>query len=158
NFRLTAKDNGGGTYLLGGRITGQSTDPFTYGTTALTYGDTHTVVVDAEPGGTLMRIFVDPPGGFDPNTETPYFTDCFAPVSPCTSGHSGTAPTTVGALLLSQFASATVLNVGVSISSAKVTYIPSGALSVNSATGAPNPAEAGESVTLTVIVIPGTSP
>jgi hypothetical protein len=50
NERLTAQDNSAnvpGTYLLGARITGQGTDPFTY-STALNYGTLYNVVVEAD--------------------------------------------------------------------------------------------------------------
>src|SRR5262245_40524218 len=48
NERLTAIDNSANvpnTYFLGGRITGQAADPFTFGTTPLTYGTPYKVVV-----------------------------------------------------------------------------------------------------------------
>jgi hypothetical protein len=105
NYRLTAKDNGSGACLLGGRITGQSGDPYTFGAGALTYGTQHRVVIEADSGGTLMKAFVDPTSS-NLGSQTPYLTN---PIG------TGTAPTSVGSLNISQFGSGTVPNDGVAI-------------------------------------------
>lgn len=116
NERLTAKDNGGNTYVLGARVTGQAGYPFVYGTTALEYNTTHNVVLEADlVGGTqndVVKVFVDPISN-DLSTQTPYLTETY------TSG-SGTDPTALGVLILSQFASSTVGQDGVTIGSVRV--------------------------------------
>jgi PEP-CTERM motif-containing protein len=105
NFRLAAEDNGGGTFILGARVTGQATDPFTFGG-ALTYGTVNEVVIEANmvPGtsGASMRVFINPT-----DTSTPYLTH------PMGAGASN--PTGIGSFNISQFASATVGNSGVRI-------------------------------------------
>jgi hypothetical protein len=105
NFRLTAEDNGGGTYILGARVTGQGTDPFTFGGGALTYGVTNEIVIEADMsqgGNSSMRVFVNPI-----NLLSPYLTHPM--------GVGATDPTGIGSLNISQFASATVGNVGATI-------------------------------------------
>jgi PKD repeat protein len=104
NYRLTAKDNGGTTCLLGGRITGQSGDPYTFGTSALTYGTQHRVIIEADSGGTLMKVFVDPTSS-NLGSQSAYLSN---PIG------TGTAPTSVGSLNISQFGGSTP-NDGVTI-------------------------------------------
>ena len=106
NYRLSAKDNGSGTCVLGARVTGQSSDPFSFGTTPLTYGTQHRVIIEADSGGTVMEIFVDPTSA-NLGSQTAYLTH---PI-----GAGAMPPTQVGSLALSQFASGTVPNVGVRI-------------------------------------------
>ena len=105
NFRVTAEDNGGGTYILGARVTGQGTDPFTFGG-ALTYGVTNEVVIEANlvagTSGASMRLFINPV-----DTSSPYLTH------PMGAGASN--PTGIGSFNISQFGSATVGNSGVTI-------------------------------------------
>jgi len=110
NYRLTAKDNGGGTALLGARITGQSGDPYTFGATGLSYGSQHIVIIEADGGGMVMKVFVDPPNS-DLASQSAYVINNVG---------SGTPPTQVGSFVISQFASGTVPNVGLSIAKAVV--------------------------------------
>jgi hypothetical protein len=106
NERLTAQDNSAsvaGTYLLGARITGQAGDPFTYGTTPLTYNTLYNVVVqcDMVSGGTnndTLEVFVN--GSL-------YLSH--------TIGAGATDPTGIASFVISQFASTTVGNVGATI-------------------------------------------
>jgi len=126
NERLTAKDNSGttpNTYRLGARVTGQAGYPFAYGTAALTYGTTHTLVVESDMVAGLqndaIKLFVDP-ASTDPaalSGVTPYATGVY------TTG-AGTDPTALGVAILSQFASATVGQDGISISSMNIVSTP----------------------------------
>lgn len=109
NQRLTAIDNTAnvaGTYVLGARITGQAGDPFTYGTTALTYGTLYHVVVQMNmvsgAGNDTLEVFVDG-------------------VSHVTNSiGTGTDPAGIAAFVFSQFASGTVGNVGARIGAVRV--------------------------------------
>jgi hypothetical protein len=111
NERLTAQDNSAnvpGTYLLGARITGQAGDPFSYGTTPLTYGTLYNVVVEADmvaPTGAndTMEVFVNGAN---------YLTH--------TIGATANDPTGIGSFVISQFASATVGNVGATIGAVRM--------------------------------------
>jgi endonuclease/exonuclease/phosphatase family metal-dependent hydrolase len=105
NYRLVAKDNGGGTCVLGIRITGQSGNPFTFGTSGLAYGSEHRVVVECDSGGTIAKIFVDPTSPAL-NAQTFYASNNIA---------TGTPPPQVGSFVISQFGSVTVPNDGVTI-------------------------------------------
>jgi|tagenome__1003787_1003787.scaffolds.fasta_scaffold20493847_1 hypothetical protein len=111
NERLTAQDNSAnvpGTYLLGARITGQGSDPFTYGTTPLTYGTLYNVVVEADmvaptASNDTLEIFVN---------GVPYLTHPM--------GAGGSDPTGIGSFVFSQFSSATVGNVGATIGAVRM--------------------------------------
>ena len=123
NERLTAQDNSAnvsGTYLLGARVTGQAADPFTYGTTPLSYGTLYNVVVEADmvagSGNDTLEIFVN---------GTPYLTH---PMGALASDPAG-----IGSFVLSQFASATVGNVGATIGAVRM------ADNYNEAAGVPEP-------------------
>ena len=110
NYRLTAKDNGGSTCVLGVRITGQTGDPYTFGTGALTYNTLHRVIVEADSGGTVMKLFVDPTSA-NPAAQTFYASNYIG---------TGTAPLQVGSFVISQFASGTVPNDGATVGKACV--------------------------------------
>jgi hypothetical protein len=105
NERLTAKDNSAnvpGTYLLGARITGQASDPFTFGT-PLSYGTPYNVVVEADmvaptAANDTLEIFVN--GSL-------YMSH--------TIGATAADPTGMGSFVISQFASAATGNVGATI-------------------------------------------
>jgi hypothetical protein len=110
NERVTAKDNSAniaGTYLLGARITGQGSDPFTFGA-PLNYGTPYNVVVEADmvaptAANDTLEIFVN--GSL-------YMTH--------TIGALASDPTGIGSFVISQFASATVGNVGATIGHVRV--------------------------------------
>lgn len=111
NFRLSARDNGGGTFVLGARITGQSGDPYTFGTTGLAYATQYRVIVEADSGGTVMKVFVNPTSS-NLGAQTPYHTHNI--------GVGGTPPASVGSFVISQFASGSFPNVGASFVKAVV--------------------------------------
>lgn len=116
NARISAKDNGGGTYVFGARVTGQGGFPYVYGATGLTYGSSHKLVMEldqvAGAQNDVIKLFVDPPNT-NYASQTPYVTETF------TSG-TGTDPGSVGAIVFSQFANATTQQDAVSISSVSV--------------------------------------
>ena len=103
NYRLNAHDVGG-TYVLGARITGESGDPYTFGS-ALAYATQYRVIVEADSGGTVMKVFVNPTSS-NLSAQTPYVINNIG---------SGTPPPSVGSFVISQFASGTVPNAGVSV-------------------------------------------
>src|SRR5439155_4635163 len=106
NYRLSARDNGGGTCVLAARITGQIGDPYTFGTTGLGYGAQHRVIVEADSGGTVMKVFVDPSSA-NLAAQTVYVSNLIG---------TGTAPVQVGSFAFSQFVNGTTPNVGAFIS------------------------------------------
>lgn len=110
NERLTAKDNSAnipGTYLLGARITGQAQDPFTFGA-PLNYGTPYNVVVEADmvapiAANDTLEIFVNGANYLNH-----------------TIGAGAADPTGMGSFVISQFASATVGNVGATIGAVRM--------------------------------------
>jgi hypothetical protein len=105
NFRLTAHTNDAGTFALGARLTGQGTDPFTFGS-GLAYGVTNEIVIEydmvAGAGSSYMRVFLNPT-----DLSSPYLTHVI--------GAGASDPTGIGSFNISEFASATVGNAGVTI-------------------------------------------
>ena len=109
NFRLTAKAGNAAktNYVLAARVTGQTGDPYTFGTTLLTTGTQYRVIVQALVG-TNVVVYVNPTSS-DINAQAQYLNN---PVQ------SGTPPTSVGAAVISQFGTigaATGPTVGLSI-------------------------------------------
>jgi hypothetical protein len=110
NERLTAKDNSAnipGTYLLGARITGQAQDPFTFGA-PLNYGTPYNVVVEADmvaptASNDTLEIFVNGAN---------YLSH--------TIGAGASDPTGMGSFVISQFASASTGNSGVTIGAVRM--------------------------------------
>jgi hypothetical protein len=109
--RFTAKDNGAGGYFLGARVNGQGGYPWAFGTTALSYNTVHKVIIEADMvsgnANDVVKIFVDPTS-LDLSLQTPYAT--------CVYG-SGTVadPAQFTGFILSQYATATNPNTGLSI-------------------------------------------
>src|ERR1043166_2638294 len=112
NYRLTARTpNAANTnFVFGVRITGETGDPFTFGTAGFSYGTQRRVIIEADSGGTVMKLFVDPTSSTLAE-QTPYLTHGIA---------SGTPPPSVGAFVISQFASVSFPNDGVAIGKAVV--------------------------------------
>lgn len=113
NERVTAKDNGNGTYDFGGRVTGQAGYPFVYGTAGLSYNTPYTLVlqVDMVAGvqNDVIKAWINPLLPTDPV----YFTETY------TTG-TGTDPVGLGVVILSQFSNATTGQDGALISGLRV--------------------------------------
>jgi len=95
NYRLTARagDAYQTNYVLGIRITGEAGDPYTFGATTLNTGVQYRVIVEAPAGGTTMSVYVDPTSG-DLSAQTPHAVNFIG---------GGTAPTSVGSFVISQY-------------------------------------------------------
>jgi PKD repeat protein len=106
NFRLSTK--AGDAYLtnclLGLRVTGQSGDPYTFGT-ALSTGLQYRVILQAPAGYTSALLYVNPTSS-DLASQIVYASN---PIG------TGTAPTSLGSLVLSQYGTTGVPTDGVSI-------------------------------------------
>jgi hypothetical protein len=88
NYRLTAKagDSSKTNFVLGVRVTGQSGDPYTFGSVLLSTGVHYRVIVQAPAGGASVSVYVNPTSS-DLASQTAYAVN---PIG------SGTAPTSVG--------------------------------------------------------------
>jgi len=95
NYRLTARagDAYQTNYVLGIRITGEAGDPYTFGTATLSTGAQYRVIVEAPAGGTAMSVYIDPTSG-DLSAQTAYAVNFIG---------GGTAPTSVGSFVISQY-------------------------------------------------------
>jgi hypothetical protein len=104
NYRVTAKDNGAGKYVIGARPTGQGGYPWTFGSVGLDYNTTHAVIVEADlvAGGSndVVKVFIDPTSG-DLSAQTPYLTGTWNGV-----GSVGD-PATLTGMIISQFGNST---------------------------------------------------
>ena len=107
NFRLTAKagDAGKANFVLGVRVTGQSGDPYTFGSALLSTGLQYRVILQAPAGGASMSLYVNPTSP-DLASQTAY---AYNPIG------GATPPTSVGSVVISQFGSSSVPSDGVSI-------------------------------------------
>jgi endonuclease/exonuclease/phosphatase family metal-dependent hydrolase len=107
NFRLTAK--AGDTYqtncVLGVRVTGQTVDPYTFGSTALSTGTQCRVIVQAPAGYASALLYVNPTSA-DLAAQIPYASN---PIG------TGTPPASLGSAVLSQYGTASIPTDGVSI-------------------------------------------
>jgi len=125
NFRLSAR--AGDAYqtncLLGIRVTGESGDPYTFGTTPLSLGVQYRVVVQAPAGYGSALVYVDPTSA-ELGAQTVYASN---PIS------GGTIPTSLGSFVISQYGSSSVPSDGVSIG--KVVVSASFATVYNALTG-----------------------
>ena len=133
NFRLTAKagDSHLTNFVLGVRVTGQSGDPYTFGTTTLTTGVQYRVIVQAPSGYASAALYVNPTSA-DLASQTVYANN---PVG------TGTAPTSLGSIVISQYGTTGVPTDGVSIG--KVVVSDSFATVYNDLTGVVSPPVAG---------------
>jgi PKD repeat protein/endonuclease/exonuclease/phosphatase family metal-dependent hydrolase len=107
NFRLSAKASNASltNFVLGGRITGQSGDPYTFGSTTLAFRVQYRVILQAPVGYTNMLIYVNPTST-DLASQAVYATN---PIG------SGTVPTSVGCFVLSQYGTTSIPSDGVAI-------------------------------------------
>jgi hypothetical protein len=110
NERLFASASGSG-YVLSGKVTGQAGAPFATGTTVLDFDTVYNIIVRANmvagAGNDTLQVYVNPTQG-DVNLETPYLTAVIG---------TGSDPTGIGSLVLSQFGNASTLAAGVTINS-----------------------------------------
>ena len=112
NFRLSAKagDAGNTNFVFGVRVTGQSGDPYTFGTTRLSYGTQYRVIIEAPAGYTNALLYVNPTSS-NLGAQTPYANN---PVQ------TGTPPATLGSLNISQYGTGSVPSDGASFGKAVV--------------------------------------
>ena len=115
NARLTAQASGDG-YLFGARVNGQSGYPFAYGTTVLNIDEDYALRAEIHMVAGNANDFINLYVGPDFDNLTFY----------ATAGYStGTVSDPLfGAILLSQFGSASVIEAGVSISSTSISVVP----------------------------------
>jgi PKD repeat protein len=106
-FRLaaTAGDASLTNFVLGGRISSQSGDPYTFGDTALSLGVEQRVIVQAPVGYTNLLIYVDPASA-DITSQIPYASNSIG---------TGSPPGSLGSVVLSQYGSSTVPSDGLAI-------------------------------------------
>ncbi len=107
NYRLTAKagDAGLTNFVLGIRVTGQSGDPYTFGTTILSTGVQYRVIIQAPSGYDSASLYVNPTSA-DLGAQTVY---AFNPIG------TGTPPTSLGSIVISQYGTSKIPTDGVSI-------------------------------------------
>jgi hypothetical protein len=107
NYRLTAKagDANLTNFVLGVRVTGQSGDPYTFGTTTLSTGVEYRVIVQAPSGYASASLYVNPTSA-DLAAQTVYANN---PIG------TGTAPTSLGSFVISQFGTTSIPSDGLSI-------------------------------------------
>ena len=100
NYRLSARsgDTANTNYLLGVRVTGQATDPYTFGA-GLTYGTQYRVIVETSTSGSNMTVYVNPTSS-NLGAQTPYLAH--------TMGAGASAPTSVGSAVISEFGTTTI--------------------------------------------------
>jgi hypothetical protein len=122
NVRMVAAASGSG-FVFGTRVNGQSGYPFGYGTTVLNFGQTYALRAEinlvAGNANDFIKLYV----GNNFNSLSHY----------ADAGYGAGLVTdiSVGAMLLSQFASNSAFEAGVSVSSMRVTQIPApGALAL----------------------------
>ena len=144
DYQLTAKaaDVANTNYVFGGRTTGESGAPFVYGAAGLSYGTSYRVIIQTDPAGSNMVLYVNPTSNVL-GAQTPYLT---------AAGGAGITPATVlGSILLTQSKNGSLPTEGAGI--AKVCAASDFASVYNFLTG-PQPPVASFSGTPTV----GTAP
>ena len=95
DYQLTAKaaNVANTNYVFGGRTTGETGAPFVYGSAGLTYGTSYRVIIQTDPAGTNMILYVNPTSNVL-GAQTPYLT---------AAGGAGITPATIlGSILLTQ--------------------------------------------------------
>jgi PKD repeat protein len=107
NFRLTAKagDANLTNFVLGAGVTGQSGDRYTFGTTTLSLGVQYRVIIKALLGYTNVLVYVNPTSA-NLASQSAYAN---SPVG------TGTAPTSGGSFIISQYGTTSVPTDGLSI-------------------------------------------
>lgn len=115
NARMVARAEGTG-FVFGTRVNGQAGYPFAYGTTVLDFGSTYALRAEIHMVEGNANDFINLYVGEDFSSLSLYAT--------ATYNSGNVNDPSFGAILLSQFGSATVNESGVSISNIAVTVIP----------------------------------
>lgn len=115
NARLVAQASGSG-YVFGARVNGQSGYPFAYGTDVLDFGVDYALRAEIHMVAGNANDFINLYVGPDFNNLTLYATAAY--------GSGTVSDPSFGAMLISQFGSATVGEPGVSIKSMSVSAVP----------------------------------
>jgi len=116
NARLVARSADGG-FQFGTRVNGQSGYPFAYGTEILTYGTTYALRQEIHMVAGNANDFINLYIGPDFDNLSLYATAAY-------SGSGTVSDPLFGAMLLSQFGSATTQEAGVSIDLMRVSTVP----------------------------------
>jgi hypothetical protein len=115
NARLVARSSGSG-FVFGARVNGQGGYPFAYGTSVLNFNQDYALRAEINMIAGNANDFINLYVGPDFNNLTLHATAAYT---------TGTvSDPTFGAMLISQFASATAFESGVSIRSMSVTAVP----------------------------------
>lgn len=115
NVRMVAQASGSG-FVFGTRVNGQGGYPFGYGTTVLNFGQTYALRAEINLVAGNANDFINLYVGNDFNSLSLYGTAGY--------GSGSVSDISVGAMLLSQFGSGSVVQSGVSVSSMSVTLVP----------------------------------
>jgi hypothetical protein len=108
NYRVSARaaDAANTNFVFAARTTGQTAAPYAFGTQPLNYGTEYRVIVQTDPAGSNTVLYVEPTSAVL-EEQTPYL---------IATSTTGVGPATnVGAVVISQFQSATVPICGVGI-------------------------------------------
>jgi hypothetical protein len=122
NVRMVARSSGSG-FVFGTRLNGQGGYPFGYGSTELNFGQTYALRAEINLVAGNANDFINLYVGSDFDNLSLYGTAGY--------GTGSVSDISVGAMMLSQFSSATAFESGVSISSLSVSLVPTpGALAL----------------------------
>jgi DNA/RNA endonuclease G (NUC1)/PKD repeat protein len=113
DYQLTAAaaDAGNTNYVFGGRTTGESGAPFVYGAAGLTYGSSYRVIIQTDPAGSNMTLYVNPTSNVL-GAQTPYLTAV---------GGAGITPATIlGSIVMTQSKNGSLPTVGAEIGKVSV--------------------------------------
>jgi MYXO-CTERM domain-containing protein len=115
NVRMVAQSSGSG-FVFGTRVNGQSGYPFAYGTTVLNFGQTYALRAEVNLVAGNANDFINLYVGNDFSSMSLYATASYS---------TGTvSDISVGAILLSQFGSASTFESGISMQSIGVSVVP----------------------------------
>jgi len=122
NVRMVAQASGSG-FVFGTRLNGQGGYPFGYGSAVLNFGETYALRAEINLVAGNANDFINLYVGSDFDNLSLYGTAGY--------GTGSVSDISVGAMMLSQFSSATAFESGVSISSMSVSLVPTpGALAL----------------------------
>lgn len=115
NARLVARSSGSG-FTFGARVNGQGGYPFAYGTEELAFGTVYALRAEIHMVAGNANDFINLYVGSDFSSLSLYATAAY--------GSGSVSDPLFGAMLISQFGSATTFESGVSIRSMSVTLVP----------------------------------